>query len=434
MINRQKVVHAYNAQEDVANLRDRKGDFAQKFLDMEFQYDITEDMILECISHGCVKSRQDLFDAQYIKANYERIIGEPIIDEPITVEPTSVEPIAEPVKEPHKFVRPEPSNGGAINAFNGVIRETAYEVLEANVPKMLDEKFEEYLVKNPAKVKQVVEWVNAKTGKTLDEVTHEKFKTVAICAELGIDMMLVGPAGTGKNHLCKQIADFLELGFYFTNAVSQEYQLLGFIDANGRYHDTQFFRGFTGLYVAEDGSLKEIENENGALFMFDEIDDSEADVMVKFNAALANRYMDFPIGRFNARENFKVIAAANTTGNGASNEYVGRNQLDAATLDRFGMLRIGYDPNIEESLTDDMELIYFIRKFREACNDYGINHVVSYRAISRCSAMKEPLGIRDALEIGLIKNLERDDMQMMVNRFVDDTSEWSVEFCKIANA
>ena len=423
MMNVKKIVDAYNAQEGIAKIRDRKGDFMDKFLDMEFQHDITEDMILACIEHGDVTSRDTLFSAGFIKACYQKIkeeaeefedvvFEEP--SEPVTVEPTKVEPF----KEPHKFVRPQSSGNGAANAFTGVIEEMAYDVLEANVPKMLDEKFEEYLVKNPAKVKQTIEWVNAQTGKTLDEITHEKFKTIAVCTKLGIEMMLVGPAGTGKNHLCKQIAEFLGLEFYFANAVTQEYKLTGFIDANGTFHKTQFYDAFT----------------KGGLFMFDEIDASDPEVMVTFNAALANGYMDFPTGREYAHEDFRVIAAANTTGNGASHEYVGRNQLDAATLDRFGMLRIDYDKNIEESLTDDMALVKFVRKFREACNKFGINHVVSYRAIRRCSMLKEALGIRDALEIGLIKNLERDDMQMMVNKFSDETDEWSVEFCKIANA
>ena len=49
-----------------------------------------------------------------------------------------------------------------------------------------------------------------------------------------------------------------------------------------------------------------------------------------------------------------LIAAANTIGRGADAQYVGRNQLDAATLDRFilAMIRVDYDPALECHIMD----------------------------------------------------------------------------------
>lgn len=67
------------------------------------------------------------------------------------------------------------------------------------------------------------------------------------------------------------------LDFYFTNAVSQEYKLTGFIDANGKYQETQFYKAFT----------------QGGLFFLDEMDASIPEVLVILNAAIANRYFDF---------------------------------------------------------------------------------------------------------------------------------------------
>ena len=48
-------------------------------------------------------------------------------------------------------------------------------------------------------------------------------------------VLLVGSAGTGKNHLVKQVADAIGLEFYFASSVKQGRRLLGFIDANGNY-------------------------------------------------------------------------------------------------------------------------------------------------------------------------------------------------------
>jgi MoxR-like ATPase len=97
-----------------------------------------------------------------------------------------------------------------------------------------------------------------------------------------------------KNVICKQVAEALKLEFYFSNAVTQEFRLTGFVDANGRYQDTQFFHAFT----------------EGGIFFLDEMDASIPEVLVILNAAIANRYFDFPgHGRVQAHENFRVIAA-----------------------------------------------------------------------------------------------------------------------------
>ena len=116
-------------------------------------------------------------------------------------------------------------------------------------------------------------------------------------------MFLAGPAGSGKNVICKQIAKALDLDFYFSNAVTQEYKLTGFTDANGTYHESQFYKAF----------------RNGGLFMLDEMDASIPEVLIILNAAIANRYFDFPapIGYVEAHPDFRVVAAGNTFGNGA---------------------------------------------------------------------------------------------------------------------
>ena len=44
---------------------------------------------------------------------------------------------------------------------------------------------------------------------------------------LDIPVFLTGPAGVGKNVICKQVAEALGLDFYFSNAISQEYKVTG---------------------------------------------------------------------------------------------------------------------------------------------------------------------------------------------------------------
>lgn len=114
--------------------------------------------------------------------------------------------------------------------------------------------------------------------------THEKFDEVANIVNLDIPVYLTGKAGTGKNVICQQVAEALGLDFYFTNAVTQEYKLTGFIDANGNYQETQFYKAFT----------------KGGLFFLDEMDASIPETLIILNAAIANRYFDFPTGKVSA--------------------------------------------------------------------------------------------------------------------------------------
>lgn len=54
----------------------------------------------------------------------------------------------------------------------------------------------------------------------------------------------------------------------------------------------------------------------GGLFMLDEMDASIPEVLIILNAAIANRYFDFPapIGYVEAHPNFRVVSAGNTFG------------------------------------------------------------------------------------------------------------------------
>ena len=154
---------------------------------------------------------------------------------------------------------------------------------------------------------------------TVSGIRHKMFDPVLQIAALGINQMLVGPAGSGKTTLAAQVAQALNLEFYFTGALQTKYDIIGFIDGNGIYHRTAFRNAF----------------ENGGVFLWDEIDSSDARAMVAFNSALENDTADFPDGNVKRHPDFISIASANTFGRGADRMYIGRNHLDAATLDRF---------------------------------------------------------------------------------------------------
>ena len=179
------------------------------------------------------------------------------------------------------------------------------------------------------------------------------------------NVYLVGPAGSGKTHAAEQCAKALNISFYFTGAVASEFKLTGFMNAQGKVVRTAFREAY----------------ENGGLFLFDEIDASYPQSVLAFNAALANGQMDFPDKTVKRNENFYCIAAANTFGQGADRQYVGRNQLDAASLDRFVFIDWNYDEVLERDLAMNDYWTDYVQNVRRFIAENKIRHVVSPRTI-----------------------------------------------------
>ena len=226
------------------------------------------------------------------------------------------------------------------------------------------------------------------------EVKHEKFEMIKACIDNDIPVYLAGPAGSGKNYTLEQISWELGLEFYFTNSVQQEYKLTGFIDAGGTYHETEFYKAF----------------KNGGIFFLDEMDASIPEVLVLLNAAIANRYFEFPNGKIKAHKNFRVVAAGNTVGSGADEMYTGRLVLDQATLDRFAIIDFGYDRNIEMHIAKgNKELVDFVEAIRTEANTNGIRATFSYRCLGMVTKLERTgLELKDILAIAVFKGMEKD--------------------------
>lgn len=236
-------------------------------------------------------------------------------------------------------------------------------------------------------------------------VKHEKFDQIKTCIQCDIPVYLVGEAGTGKNFTLEQIAQEMGLNFYFTNSVQQEYKLTGFIDAGGNFHETEFYKAFT----------------KGGLFFLDEIDASIPEVLVLLNAAIANRYFEFPNGRVEAHPDFRVVAAGNTVGSGADELYTGRLVLDQATLDRFVVIEFDYDRNVEMNLAHGNEqLVNFVRGLRRFSKENGIRATFSYRCIITTTKLMETgMSLKTILQIAIFKGLDKDT----VNTFKTDLNK-----------
>lgn len=330
------------------------------------------------------------------------------------LKPAKVTPIQEEAPTPTPQVNTvtdsqvQYSMGILEQAVVGLIANMNSAKIESEIMGTVEQKIQDFIKDEYGTIERKIITVIDDKPVPMQGIQHDKFETVLKFVANDEPVFLSGPAGSGKNVLCKQVAEALGLKFYFTNAVTQEYKLTGFTDAMGKYQETQFYKAFT----------------QGGVFMLDEIDASIPEVLVILNAAIANRYFDFPapIGYVEAHPDFRVIAAGNTLGQGASLEYIGRNQLDGASLDRFAIIEVGYSEAIENTVAcGNLELSQFAREFRKSAQKNGVQVIVSYRAIGRMAKMEKLLDTKEMLHTCLIKGMEKDDLTIITEGIKTDS-------------
>lgn len=173
---------------------------------------------------------------------------------------------------------------------------------------------------------------------------HGALPALKRLALAGVPIFLHGPAGCGKTTLAEHLCDTLnevrgtdyEFGFASMTAGTSPGEFKGRITLDG-FLPSLFVKVFS----------------EGGVFLFDELDAGDENLLTLLNSALANGYfVDNKAVKHYAHEHFVPVAAGNTLGLGANTSYTGRNRIDGATLDRFcnGRVRIELDEALEERL------------------------------------------------------------------------------------
>jgi MoxR-like ATPase len=251
--------------------------------------------------------------------------------------------------------------------------------------EMLRKMVAEALSQLKPEVKEIVVKVADRPAITMEERVHEKFAEILDLAAQRMEILMIGPAGCGKSHLADQIAKALGLRFgsISCSAGMSEGQITGRLIPTGDGGRFEYQRSqFVEFY------------EEGGVFLLDEIDAADANVLLVINQALANGHLPVPNRITNPQAqrhpDFVLIAAANTFGNGANRMYVGRNQLDESTLDRFriGQVVMDYDQELEASLLSDGRLLERLWSVRRKAADCQLRRVVSTRFIAKAATMQ----------------------------------------------
>lgn len=236
-----------------------------------------------------------------------------------------------------------------------------------------------------AAVKEIKIQIDKRPTVTLDERPHPALEKVLRLVAARLNVLLVGPAGCGKSYLGGQVARSLNLPFGHISCSTgmSEGHLLGRLLPTGDAGTFEYTRSpFVERY------------EEGGVFLFDEVDAADANTVIILNTALANGHLAVPnrtvaptAGR---HKDFVCLAAANTFGTGADRQYVGRNQLDEAFLDRFriGQVVMDYDPGLEAYLCPDDNLRSRLLRYRSNAQAAKVRRVISTRFLKDAYAAK----------------------------------------------
>jgi cobaltochelatase CobS len=240
-----------------------------------------------------------------------------------------------------------------------------------------------------------------------------------IMASPEVNLALTGECGSGKTRMVMEAAKALKLNYRLQsfNIMSTKSDIAGYLDANGKYQRSSFVRCF----------------EDGDVFIADEFDCCSASVATFLNGAIANKVITLPTGELvEAHKDFRFVAIMNTVGNGADQKYVGREQLDAATLDRFAIIEIPYDWGLiasivggaRKNLTIDVDmggvakdaeqLIKLIEIARNTFSANRFTQVISPRALLTARALSDlGVGIRWVVEACITKGLNEQQRKMV---------------------
>lgn len=205
------------------------------------------------------------------------------------------------------------------------------------------------------------------------------------------NVVLTGPAGSGKSTLIRLAAKALKARVYHTPCGGdiREQHLLGRtipIKGEWTYIPAPFVLGF--------------ESKEFSINMLDEMDGvGDPSVLLPINDVLAGFDMlalpwrwEEPYAK--RGEGFLGVAATmNTVGTGANAVYQGRSALDGSTLDRFVgcVIEVDYDHGYEDALVEGLAegqaFLEKIREWRSKVQSQNLRRIISTRMVIRGAAL-----------------------------------------------
>lgn len=264
-----------------------------------------------------------------------------------------------------------------------------------------------------SKPKQIIVQHPEKPTVIITKPTHMVFPKVLRALKAGENVWMTGMAGVGKTTIGMQCAEALGVSFEGESFCGQSSKsdMKGFKTANGVYESVAFRKQY----------------EEGGVYLLDEVDGANPNILLVLNSALSNGYIGFPDKRVVKHPEFYAIAAANTWGNGATSTYVGRQVIDEATLDRFSMIHVPLDEVLERDVTHMVGLdaetcdrwLSVVRRVRHNVESHGLKVSISPRAsVSGAKLLHAGFDFKDAIAMRLTKGSSPEIVSKMMQDVV----------------
>lgn len=267
----------------------------------------------------------------------------------------------------------------------------------------------------------LAEWVRITLRLALSKIAYMDNERLA-----PPNIYVAGPKGAGKTHILAEICKLIygddvngKNPFFSISAINDPVEIFGYKDVHGKDVVPEFLVRYTAPGIIN----------------LDEFDRLPEYVKVQLNQALANGFIDSPVGRFYRNPLCTITATGNTNGMGATEGYETATKTDMSTLDRFKTVTASY--NMDTALyisaaynngVPDTELVDFIWEWNKSCRDNNPLFMMGYRPIMKIQeGLMCGLSLTQALQSGLLQDMVD---SATVNQVLTD---FKAEGCPVAN-
>lgn len=280
----------------------------------------------------------------------------------------------------------------------------------AMLEKSMKDEFRDLIIKLPQVQMNKTLTINVgKAVKKLKGLRHRQLDTlIRVCSIRGRDgcrknVLLKGPMGGGKSKAAEQVADILGVTFKYTGQAEMKSDVIGSVHPiSGDYLSP----AFVDIFI------------NGGVWVGEEMDGWSPRACLAINVPLANGWIITPDGKRHDRHpDCVILACTNTWGTGATTEYVGRNKLDAAFLDRFSpRIDWQYDPDLERAIASNDYVVDAVQTARFNAEHSGLKVVISPRSSINIADMVEcGFSLREAMDMDFLAGLDRSQVTRLLD-------------------